>query len=76
MDQWAKRTQRDYTMAFKLAVLDQMEKGELTYIQAQERYGTQGPSTVLMWLRKQGDRTGRRHHRAEDARQCQNRPNR
>ncbi len=26
-----KRTQRDYTMAFKLAVVDQVEKGELTY---------------------------------------------
>jgi transposase len=54
MDQWVKRTQRDYTMAFKLAVVDQVEKGELTYIQAQERYGIQGASTVLMWLRKHG----------------------
>ena len=54
MDQWVKRTQRDYTMAFKLAVVDQVEKGELTYIQAQERYGIQGASTVMMWLRKHG----------------------
>lgn len=54
MDQWVKRTQRDYTMAFKLAVVDQVERGELTYTQAQDRYGIQGASTVLMWLRKHG----------------------
>lgn len=34
-----KRTQRDYSLAFKLAVVDQVEKGELTYKQAQYRYG-------------------------------------
>lgn len=54
MDQWIKRTQRDYTLAFKLAVVDQVERGELTYGQAQERYGIQGASTVLVWLRKHG----------------------
>ena len=49
-----KRTQRDYTMAFKLAVVEQVEKGELSYGQAQIRYGIQGNSTVLTWLRKHG----------------------
>jgi transposase-like protein len=49
-----KRTQRDYTLAFKLAVVEQVEKGELTYRQAQARYGIQGRSTVLVWLRKHG----------------------
>ena len=49
-----KRTQRDYSLSFKLAVVDQVEKGELTYKQAQERYGIQGRSTVLVWLRKHG----------------------
>ena len=49
-----KRTQRDYTLAFKLAVIEQVEKGQLTYKQAQERYGIQGRSTVLVWLRKHG----------------------
>ena len=49
-----KRTQRDYTLAFKLAVVDQIEKGELTYKQAQKKYGIQGRSTVLVWLRKHG----------------------
>lgn len=54
MDTGVKRTQRDYTLAFKLAVVEQVEKGELTYKQAQERYGIQGRSTVLVWLRKHG----------------------
>ncbi|MGM7284922.1 IS3 family transposase, partial [Pseudomonas guariconensis] len=49
-----KRTQRDYSLTFKLAVVDQVEKGELTCTQAQERYGIQGKSTVLVWLRKHG----------------------
>ena len=49
-----KRTQRDYSLAFKLSVVDQVEKGEMTYKQAQDRYGIQGCSTVLVWLRKHG----------------------
>ncbi|MCS7703230.1 IS3 family transposase, partial [Pseudomonas aeruginosa] len=54
MEQGVKRTQRDYSLSFKLAVVDQIEKGELTYKQAQVRYGIQGRSTVLVWLRKHG----------------------
>lgn len=54
MESGSKRTQRDYTLAFKLAVVEQVEKGELTYRQAQARYGIQGRSTVLVWLRKHG----------------------
>lgn len=54
METGVKRTQRDYTLAFKLAVVEQVEKGELTYKQAQGRYGIQGRSTVLVWLRKHG----------------------
>jgi transposase-like protein len=50
----SKRTQRDYSLAFKLAVVDQVEKGEMTYKQAQDKYGIQGCSTVLVWLRKHG----------------------
>jgi len=50
-----KRTQRDYTMAFKLSVISQVEKGDLTYKQAQTHYGIQGRSTVLVWLRRFGN---------------------
>ncbi|KGA00938.1 transposase, partial [Cobetia amphilecti] len=31
MNQHVKRTQRDYTLAFKLAVVEQIEAGEMTY---------------------------------------------
>ena len=49
-----RRSQRDYTLAFKLSVVNQVEKGDMTYKQAQTRYGIQGRSTVLVWLRKHG----------------------
>lgn len=54
MNSTKKRSQRDYSLAFKLAVVDQVEKGEMSYKEAQERYGIQGRSTVLVWLRKHG----------------------
>lgn len=41
-------------MGFKLAIVDQVEKGQMTYKQAQKQYGIQGRSTVLVWLRKHG----------------------
>lgn len=49
-----KRTQKDYSLAFKLQVVDDVEKGRLTYKQAQVKYGIQGRTTVLTWLRKHG----------------------
>ncbi|GGG32172.1 hypothetical protein [Pontibacter amylolyticus] len=49
-----RKSQKDYSLAFKLSVVDQVEKGLLTYKQAQARYGIQGRSTVLVWLRKHG----------------------
>jgi transposase len=49
-----KRTQRDYGLAFKLQVIDEVEKGYCTYKEAQRKYGIQGRSTVLVWLRKHG----------------------
>jgi transposase-like protein len=52
--QQKKRTQRDYTMGFKLLVVAAVEKGDMTYKQAQKIYGIQGRSTVLIWLRKHG----------------------
>lgn len=54
MESGKRRSQRDYTLGFKLAVVDQVEKGELSYKEAQRRYGIQGRSTVLVWLRKHG----------------------
>jgi transposase len=50
--QGTRRSQRDYSLAFKLQVVSEVEKGELSYKQAQRKYGIQGRSTVLVWIRK------------------------
>ena len=50
-----KRTQRDYPLSFKVSVVSEVERGNLTYKQAQQKYGIQGRSTVLEWLRKYGN---------------------
>ncbi|KAF1025848.1 MAG: hypothetical protein GAK29_01711 [Acinetobacter bereziniae] len=52
--QRVKRTQRDDSFAFKMMVIQEVEKGQLTYKQVQAKYGIQGRSTVLVWLRKFG----------------------
>src|SRR5438552_679778 len=49
-----KRTQKDYSLAFKLQIIEDVEKGLLSYKQAQKKYGIQGRTTVLKWLRKHG----------------------
>lgn len=51
---YSRRTQKDYSLAFKLQVIDEVEKGLLTCKQSQKKYGIQGKSTVLVWLRKHG----------------------
>jgi len=56
-----RRSQRDYTLAFKLAVVDEVEQGALTYREAQYKYGIQGRSTVLDWLRRQLHPYGRKY---------------
>ncbi len=47
-----RRSQRDYSLPFKLAVVGEVGRGELTSKQAQRRYGIQGRSTVLNWCRR------------------------
>ena len=53
-EQYVKRTQKDYSQAFKLQVVGQVERGELSTHQAQKKYGIQARSTVMLWLRKYG----------------------
>ena len=49
-----KRTQKDYTLAFKLQVVEEVESGQLSQDAAQRKYGIQGNATILLWLRKHG----------------------
>lgn len=50
----SKRTQKDYSLSFKLQVVEEIEQGELTKSQAKLKYGIQGDSTVTKWLQKYG----------------------
>ena len=52
--QYVKRTQRDYSYAFKLQVVQEVETGQLGIKAAQRKYGIQGDATVRTWLRKHG----------------------
>jgi transposase len=54
MDQRVRRNRYDYTRSFKLEVVQRVERGELTYRQAQQHYGIQGAATVLNWVRAHG----------------------
>lgn len=54
MDQRVKRSRYDYTLNFKLSVVERVERGDLTPRQAQLHYGIQGPGTVRRWLREHG----------------------
>jgi transposase-like protein len=49
-----KKPRKKFSMAFKLMIVDQVEKGEYSYKQIQEKYGLTGHVTVLNWLRKFG----------------------
>ena len=47
-----KRTQKDYSVPFKLQIVEEIERGDLNKDQAMYKYGIQGHTTVLRWLRK------------------------
>ena len=51
---YLKRSQRDYSMSFKLEVVTEIESGLLSTTGAQRKYGIQARSTVVSWLRKYG----------------------
>ena len=50
-----RHTCMDYSLAFKLQVVDEVEKGYFTAAECRRRYGIQGKSTILKWLRKHGN---------------------
>jgi transposase len=52
---YTKRSQRDYSLAFKLQLVQEIEQGRLSVRSACEMYGIQSYSTVLTWLRKHGN---------------------
>jgi|TARA_B110000285_G_C14861603_1_gene484830 transposase len=52
---YIKRTQKDYSISFKLQVVQEIEMGELSRSEACHKYGIQAKSTIREWLRKYGN---------------------
>jgi len=52
---YLKRTQKDYSMSFKLQIVQEIERGQLTTTEATRKYQIQCRTTVVNWLRKFGN---------------------
>ena len=52
---YVKRTQKDYSMSFKLQIVQEIEQGQLTTTDATKKYNIQCRKTVVEWLRKFGN---------------------
>ena len=51
---YVKRTQKDYTLAFKLQVVSEVENGQIGITAARRKYGIQGHGTIRRWIEKYG----------------------
>ena len=51
---YVKRTQKDYPLSFKLAVVREVESGAIGNRAAMRKYGIQGHGTITEWRRKYG----------------------
>ena len=51
---YEKRSQKDYSMSFKLGVVAEIENGLISTTDAKKKYDIQSRSTVVNWLRKYG----------------------
>ena len=52
---YVKRTQKDYTMSFKLQIVQEIEQGLSTISRVKKEYAIQSRSTIVQWLRKFGN---------------------
>jgi len=52
---YKKRTQKDYSLSLKLQIVQEIEQGLLTPMQATNKYGIQARSTIRTWLKKYGN---------------------
>jgi len=53
-NQYLKRSQKDYSLSFKLAVVREVESGAIGTRAALRKYGIQGHGTITEWRRKYG----------------------
>lgn len=50
-----RRSQKDYTLAFKLNLVEEYETGFYTLASLQRKYGIQGSHTLKRWIEKYGN---------------------
>ena len=50
--EYIKRTQKDYSMSFKLAVVQEYENTGISQMALQRKYGIQGNNTLKRWIEK------------------------
>lgn len=48
--EYIKRTQKDYSMSFKLAVVQEYENTGISQMALQRKYGIQGNNTLKRWI--------------------------
>ena len=54
-NRYFKRTQKYYTMSFKLQIVKEIEQGVTTISRVKKEYAIQSRSTIVQWLRKFGN---------------------
>jgi len=54
-NQYVKRTQKDYSYAFKLQVITEYEQGNYTMTGLADKYGIQSRTTISRWIKKYGN---------------------
>jgi transposase len=53
-NKYVRRTQKDYSYSFKLAVVHEFESGQISRGELKRKYGIQGDATIRNWLEKYG----------------------
>ena len=52
---YVKRTQKDYSMSFKLSVVQEYETTKISLGALKRKYGVQGDATIRHWIEKYGN---------------------
>ncbi len=52
---YVKRTQKDYSISFKLSVVQEYETTQISLGALKQKYGIQGCSTISRWIEKYGN---------------------
>lgn len=54
-NKYVRRTQKDYSMSFKLSVVQEYESTSISLESLQRKYGIRGSRTVKRWIEKYGN---------------------